>query len=240
MEITIEQIVSVFKNTTDGMRLKDIKAAVVQSVTPAGELFLPADKEDIEKQVEELIKEDKKREIESYLKYNAGKYKKRPKKKAPDGTSEQLPGVYIGTAGETAVISELMFHGFNANRMMIDEGIDIVATKNNVYRYIQVKTTYVDKGKIYCQINKDRYDMHIESQLRYIIVARYSEKGVNRNMFFIFNSQDIDDGIYGRYIKQGLNCVSIKIKFHPQSGAPYLYDDKEHEISNRMNNFRIV
>lgn len=239
MEITIEQIVGVFKNTTEGKRLKDIKAAVIQSVTPADELFLPTDIEDLEKQIEYLIKEDKKRDAESYLKYSNGVYKKRPNRNGPKDPKKPA-SVYIGTAGETAVISELMFNGFNANRMMIDEGIDIVATKNNVYRYIQVKTTYVENGRIYCQIDQDRYDMHVQSQLRYVIVARYNDKGLDKNMFFIFNSQDIDRGIYGRYIKQGMNCVSIKIKFHPQSGAPYLYDEKECDASYHMNNFKLV
>lgn len=239
MEITIEQIVGVFKNTTEGKRVKDIKAAVIQSVTPVDELFLPTDKEDIEKQVEILLKEDRKRDAESYLKYSNGIYKKRPNRCGPKDPKRPA-SVYVGTAGETAVISELMFNGFNANRMMIDEGIDIVATKNNVYRYIQVKTTYVENGKIICQIDRDRYDMYVQNQLRYVIVARYNDRGLDRNMFFVFNSQDIDDGIFGRYIKQGQTCVSIKIKFHPQSGAPYLYDEKEHEITNRMNNFRIV
>lgn len=143
--ITIENIVEIFKNTTKGKRLKEIKQAVVQIVMAnKDELLLsPEEIESIEKQVEELIKEDKKRELESYLKYNNGVYKKRPNKTTPKDPQKPA-SVYVGTAGEIAVISELMFNGFNANRMMIDEGIDIIATKNNIYRYIQVKTTYIE------------------------------------------------------------------------------------------------
>lgn len=240
MEITIEQIVSTFRSSTEEKRLKDIKADVVALVMQNKELTLfDEDVADIEQQVEKLIKEDKKREEESYLRYLKGKYKKRSNKKAP-GDPNKPANIYIGAAGETAVISELMFNGYNANRMMIDEGIDIVATKNNIYSYIQVKTAYVENGRIYCQISQDRYDMYIQSQLRYIIVARYSKQGQDRNMFFVFNSQNIDQGIYGRYIKKGENSISIKIKFHPQSGAPILYDEKESDASYHLNNFKLV
>lgn len=240
MEITIEKIVSTFRNSTEEKRLKEIKADVVALVMSNKELTLfDEDVADIEQQVEKLIKEDKKREEESFLRYSKGKYKKRPNKAAPKNPNKPT-NVYIGAAGETAVISELMFNGYNANRMMIDEGIDIVATKNNIYSYIQVKTAYVENGRIYCQISQDRYDMYIQSQLRYIIVARYNKQGQDRNMFFVFNSQNIDQGIYGRYIKKGENSVSIKIKFHPQSGAPILYDEKECDASYHLNNFKLV
>ncbi len=240
MEITIETIVSVFKNYSDQKRLKDIKAAVVSLVTPSDEIVhAPEDIENIERQVENLIKEDKRRDNESFLKYSQGKYRKRPKRVDPKDAHKPA-NAYVGAAGETAVISELMFNGYNANRMMIDEGVDIVATKNNIYYYIQVKTAYVESGRIYCQIDQDRYDAFIQSQIRYIIVARYNDKGLDRNMFFVFNSHDIDKGIHDRYIKLGQNCVSIKIKFHPQSGAPYLYDEKECDASYHLNNFKLV
>lgn len=31
------------------------------------------------------------------------------------------------------MMSELPFHGYNANNMSVDQGVDIVATKNNVF-----------------------------------------------------------------------------------------------------------
>lgn len=240
MEITIEQVLSVFKNTTEEKRLKDIKTGVLAQVQQEKEQSLfDEDTADIERQIEQLLREDRKREEESYLRYQKGKYKKRPNKTAPKDPTKPTT-VYTGTAGETAVISELMFNGYNANRMMIDEGIDIVATKNNIYYYIQVKTTYVEKGRIYCQIPIDRYDIHIQNNLKYIIVARYNDNGTDRNMFFVFSQQKIDEGIYGRYIKKGENNISIKIKFHAQSGKPYLYDEKESDISFNLNNFKLI
>lgn len=62
---------------------------------------------------------------------------KRPNRKAPIDATCPIDTNYIGKAGECAVLSELMFRGYNANVMLIDEGIDIIAEKNNVYYYIQ-------------------------------------------------------------------------------------------------------
>ncbi|HEY1138300.1 MAG TPA: HTH domain-containing protein [Xanthomonadaceae bacterium] len=48
---------------------------------------------------------------------------------------------FTGKAGEYAVMSELLFFGFNVSAMTVDDGIDIVASKNDSYFHIQVKTS---------------------------------------------------------------------------------------------------
>lgn len=239
-EITMDMILSTFKNYSDSKKLRDIKAAIVSMCTPPDQLINEHQSE-IEEQVERLIKEDKTLGTESLLVYSkGGNYKKR-KNVSPPGDTDipSIPSEYIGIAGETAVMSELMFHGYNANRMMIDEGVDIIAVKNNLYFYIQVKTTIIKNGRIYCQIPRNRFDQYISNQIRYIIVARYKDKGKERNMFFMFNSQDIEKGTYGRYIKQSEESINIKIKFNEKSGCPYLYDEKESDVSWHMNNFKL-
>lgn len=100
--------------------------------TPEGDLFashskeeiekrkekIEKRKEEIEKRVEQLVKEDKKLKNESELIYHKGYYKRRKKKPTPkDG--QTLPTNYTGRAGECAVISELLFRGYNANHMMV-------------------------------------------------------------------------------------------------------------------------
>ena len=235
-EITMDMILSTFKNYSDSKKLRDIKAAIVSMCTPPDQLINEHQSE-IEEQIERLIKEDKNLENESALVYSKGGYYKKRKNITPPG--DGLSSDYIGIAGECAVMSELIFHGYNANRMMIDEGVDIIAVKDNLYFYIQVKTTVVKNGRIYCQIPKNRFDQYISNQIRYIIVARYKVKDKDRNMFFVFNSQDIDKGVYGRYIKRGEDSISIKIRFNEKSGIPYLYDDKESDVSWHMNNFNL-
>lgn len=237
VKVTIQDIVSVFKNTNEKKRLKDIKAALVERFRPEGELLFPEQNE-IELQVETLVKQDKKLGIDSELVFSNGFYKKRKRRPAPsDG--DNLPSDYMGRAGECAVISELLFHGYNANHMMVDNGVDIVAVKNNVYYYIQVKTVNIRNGVVYAQIGNEKYDQYINTQMRYFIVARYKDNGVIRNMFFQLTPSYISQAIYEGAIKQGSNSLSIKIKFNDKTGAPILYDNKELPFGFFKDNFNL-
>ena len=224
--VTMDVVLSVFKNYSDSKRMKDIKDMVVSAIYPEQLIIDMDERSRIENEVTELISIDKKRGNESELKYSSGKYSKRNKKTPP------LPPVppaseYVGTAGECAVISELLFCGYNANRMMVDEGVDIIAVKNNLYYYVQVKTTSIKDGRIYTQIKTDRFNQFMSAQIRYIIVVRYDDHGISRNMFFSFTPQQIDQAAYDGCIKKGDNSVSIKIKFNDKTGKPILYDNNE-------------
>lgn len=235
--ITIQDILSVFRNTNERLRLKDIKTAVVKRLTPEGSLLNPAE-EEIERQVEALVKQDKKLNDESELVYNTGYYKKRKKRPAPsDG--DTLPSAYVGRAGECAVISELLFHGYNANHMMVDNGVDIVAVKDNIYYYVQVKTVNVKDGRIRVQIGKEKFDQYINNQMRYFIVARYKDGGTIKNMYFQFTPNFIDQAIYNQAIKRGDNNLSIKIRFNDKTGEPILYDTKEMPVGFYKDNFKL-
>lgn len=240
-ELTIEKVLEVFKNYSDEKRIKDIKNAVVSILYP-NELFVDtATVAEIEAKVDDLIKEDKKQGDISFLTYSKGKYRKRKRKATPmDGNAPIAlqNTTYIGTAGECAVMSELLFRGYNANRMMIDDGVDIIAVKNNYYYYIQVKTATIKQGRIQCSINRDRFNQHIGAhQVRYIIVGRYNDKGVDKNMFFTFSHEEIDRYSFMQCIHRSESNINIKIKFHELSGNPILYDTKEVDILWNMNKF---
>lgn len=240
--ITIEDVVSVFKNTTEKKRLKDIKTAVVSLFTPE-DMIINSDAVEIEAQVEALIKQDQKLEMASLLKKGKGFYTKRPMKRIATGSDSpsSIGTDYIGRAGECAVMSELLFRGYNANRMMVDEGVDIIAVKDNLYYYIQVKTTNINaQGRIYVQIKTDKFAQFMNAQIRYIIVARYTEGGVGKNMFFQLTPNIISQGVFQGFVKQGTDSVAIKINFHPLTGQPRLYDgNKEMPIDFYMNNFNL-
>ena len=79
---------------------------------------------------------------------------------------------YIGKAGEHLVVSELLFKGFNANIMSVDEGIDIVATKNDKLYNIQVKTSNEKYGKYVSDMNTNSYQKYNSSNTFYIFVLR--------------------------------------------------------------------
>ncbi len=235
--ISLQEILSVFKSPNEAKRMREIKDAVIRLVTPEDELF-NGDQVAIESEIERLIKEDKKAGDNSELKYKNGKYQKRKKVSPP------LPGGlnsnYTGAAGECAVMSELLFNGYNVNRMMVDEGVDIVAVKENIYYYIQVKTTAIKpNGNISCQIDKSRHAQYIGNQMRYYVVARTKDhKGYDCNLFFKFDNSLIDQAIYNRCISVG-EKINIKIRFNPKTGEPMLYDEKEMPIGFYLNNFKL-
>lgn len=237
MEITIEQIVSVFKNAKDTKKMAEIKKAVCAEFGEEMSLF-----DNIDKEIEKAVRTELKRGDESLIvRTKDGKYKRRPTT-APPKETQAIDKMFEGAAGETAVISELLFREFNANRMMVDKGIDIVATKDNVYRYIQVKTSNVKDGRVYWQIKQERFDAHVVNQLRYILVARYEEtfkyknEPVARNMFFVLSSDDIDRGKRGGWINEGAEFLSIKVRFDAQTG-PKFYNEKEEPATYYLNNF---
>ena len=153
-----------------------------------------------------------------------------------------IPTSFTGKAGECAVMSELLFRKYNTNLMMVDDGIDIVASRNNVFYYIQVKTTTItEKDKIHTNIKKERFETLIFSQLRYIIVARCILSGIDTNLFFVFNNSDMLRLVAQGFINEGEENYNIKIRLDKVKGnRPYLYhDNKETDITFHMNRFEL-
>lgn len=125
----------------------------------------------------------------------------------------KLPDVstlYTGKAGEYAVLSELLFYGFNASLMSVDEGIDIVASKNDKYFHIQVKTTNIKNGNFYASISKNQFEKFKASAF-YILVLRYPLSAKIRSDFVVFRSSDIERFIETGIIKNA-NTLGLNIK----------------------------
>jgi hypothetical protein len=81
------------------------------------------------------------------------KQEENKEKEIENESDYSLSTQYVGSAGEHSVLSELLFRGYNASIMSVDEGLDIVATKNNKLFNIQVKTSNENK------FNKYVYDI---------------------------------------------------------------------------------
>lgn len=145
---------------------------------------------------------------------------------------------YIGKGGEHAVMSELLFRGYNANIMTVDEGIDIVASKQNVFYYLQVKTTNLsERYTANVNIKRSSFDRGLTSQLRYFVVVR-CESGDTR--YFKFSEEDIIRYNSQGYILMTDELIHIKIKFGIEDHLPYLYHDgKQTEIRYHQNNFNL-
>jgi len=264
---SIRRILSVPKIKSSGLSIDDITTHVKNEIST---IFSESpDFETLKKKVNSILLADVKRksgnEFSKVKNQKTGSYKKgyykiktiKPENPLPPATSPDIvipskqktdsaiPNqntTFIGKAGECAVMSELLFRGFNSNIMMVDDGVDIVASKNNMYYFIQVKSTTIrDNGKIQASIKTDRFEAFINAQIRYIIVARCKMYGIDTNLYFIFNNKDIDQFIYKKIVHMNENAISIKIRIDEKDGnKPYLYHDgKEEEISFFMNNFNI-
>ena len=102
---------------------------------------------------------------------------------------------YTGRAGEHAVLSELLFWGFNASLMAVDDGIDIVASKDNMYFHIQVKTANKSGSngntQFNFQVKRSKFDEKHASTTFYILVVRRMRKSGYRSDFLIFPSNEI-------------------------------------------------
>ena len=127
--------------------------------------------------------------------YKKGVYKLRKPKKAtikpklkiePIQESQNIQSLYVGSAGEMAVCSELLFREYNVSRMSVDDGVDIIALKNNKTYYIQVKTVQVKSEGFSVKIGIKSYERYNSNDCYYIIVARAST-----TQFIVATADDI-------------------------------------------------
>ena len=90
-----------------------------------------------------------------------------------DVESERTTSQYIGRAGEHLVVSELLFRGYNASIMTVDEGIDITAIKGDKLFNIQAKTSKENKfNKHVITISVSSFQTHQSHNIYYIFVLR--------------------------------------------------------------------
>ena len=247
----INMVENIFTNTRVKKKRKDIVAYYVQKLgvdlfgNTSNEDGVIVSEEEIEKRVDTILKEDK-NSTAPYLKYNSPYYsKKLGGGPGPDPLPTTIPDSnYIGKGGECMVMGELLFRGYNVNNMMVDEGIDLVASKNNVFYYIQVKTKNIEEqNRFYFQIKQNRFEAFLGTQIRYILVARCMIRKEERTLFFVFNNNDIERLIHCNVIPKPANDssnLSLKIEYDTRTGKPYMYDGRYREdVSFYMNNFKL-
>lgn len=106
----------------------------------------------------------------NYANEESNKKEKQESMEGERGENKTKNSRYIGTAGEYRVISELLFKGYNANPVTVDEGIDITATKNDKQYNIQVKTSNEKNGKYLCDMNVKSYQKYKSASTFYVFV----------------------------------------------------------------------
>lgn len=150
-------------------------------------------------------------------------YRMRPQQKARAGKPETdtEDTKKVGKAGEYLVLSELLFRGYEANIMSVDDGIDIVASKDNKLYFVQVKTTYMDNKKVNVSIPVETFDRVKMHDVTYFIVVR---EGYGNARILMFHQSEIASQASNGYIDKSNANYNIKIDF--SGGVPELYNSK--------------
>lgn len=117
------------------------------------------------------------------------KLKKQLPKQQSAPLSPDINTQYTGKAGEYAVFSELLYWGFNPAMVTVDDGVDIIASKDRKYFHIQVKTAKEIIGKPYSfNIKKNSFNRYDNYQTYYIFVLRQKTKERYTNDFIIVSN----------------------------------------------------
>lgn len=245
-ELTIEDIINdIFKTYAIKKKRRDIITYYQQiyQVDLFGKGCDDIDEKAIAQKIDSILKDDK-TQFNPYLSYSNAYYRKAKRKGTIITRLPFLDSNYMGKGGECVVMGELLFRGYNVNSMMVDEGIDLVASKDNVFYYIQVKTKNVEENeRFYFQIKQERFSSFLGTQMRYILVGRCRQNGEIRNEYFVFSNNDIQRFLFSKIIPQpsaGSNNLSIKIEHDARTNQFFLYDGKFREdITFFHNNFSL-
>ena len=164
-----------------------------------------------------------------------GMYRLKQVRVAQAGKEHEPPAVdtlFVGKAGELAVMSELLFWGFNASLMAVDQGIDIVASKNGHYFHIQVKTsTPRADGRFYFSIKRSAFEANLRGSTYYVFLMR-TKSG---NTFAVLPSAYLDIQRRAGGIKDSENGLSITIV--PDAKGKTFTMNGKHSVDLFINNF---
>jgi hypothetical protein len=234
--ITIEHMLeNIFSNCSIKMKRRGIVEYYLEQLGSNGLFNDEESAEDVGKRVDMVLREDR-RSMPPRLVYKNGYYNKarnvgRRVEPINAGVSgEKVSTNYTGKAGECAVMSELLFRGYNVNNMMVDEGVDIVASKANVFYYVQVKTRNVDeRNRFHFPIKQVAFASFIGTQMRYILVARCMINNEEKNIYFTFTNNDIQRFLSIGVIPPITETISIKIEYDVVDGKFYMYNERRRE-----------
>lgn len=140
------------------------------------------------------------------------KVQKQPTLAVPTAEKD-LSSQNIGCGGEHAVISELLFNGFNAANMVVDDGIDVAAFKRSNFFHIQVKTSSPRAdGTIHFSVKRKAFQKKTEANTFYVFVMRRVLKNRKVNDFLILPQKLLKYFDTSGLLK-GKDTISLNISF---------------------------
>jgi len=168
--------------------------------------------------------------------YKRGVYRFKKQSRLPltPVVSENFGTAYTGKAGEFAVLSELLFRGFNASIMSVDEGIDLVASKDNKYFHVQVKTANFQPDKPFQATIKSSAFRHA-GDVYYVVVLRQPTQVRFHNDYVLFTSSDIRRWVGSGILKEG-STITLRLSGDSQK----LILNKKVDVTTHLNDFGAI
>jgi hypothetical protein len=215
--------------TAIGLKGMHVKAIASEAVSKNQNMSLSV--EEFQKRLQSALAANLKIDKPSFatVKWDTGPSKGKPKKGWYRLKIERIvtPGkrisppitdkAFTGKAGEFAVMSELLFWEYNASIMSVDDGIDVIASKDNKYFHVQVKTAAEQDGcRFVFTIKHSSFKEHDSSAMFYVFVLRRSMM----NEYIIIPSNFLRTLIAGGRINPSPS-LSITITADPR-GVKYL------------------
>ena len=149
---------------------------------------------------------------------------------------------YYGNAAEYLVVSELLFRGYNAQKLPVDEGLDVFAVKNKELYLLQVKHSEYEKPSESrsIQITISSLERNKGSNVFYILVL--SRKQPSQRDFLILPYSKVDELIKIGAIKQENKAQHISFKvLHKNPNDAFIGDYKERcEVSRYLNAWDVL
>ncbi len=236
----IDQVKEVMADNTGAAHVNDIAKMVIERFP---NIKVASDK--LPDKISAVLSADtrKKRAKSSFSKvknksggFKRGMYrlKRKPIVKPTPTLPPSINSQYTGKAGEAAVISELLFYGFNASAMAVDDGIDIIAGKQNKYFHIQVKTANPSDGVAFgFSIKKSSFIAKDSFQTFYIFVLRERDDYRYFNDYLILPSSQLRQLIEVGVIKNGPN---LSLRIQQDKRGRYLLNAKQYGGPKKTNN----
>lgn len=242
----IEQVVEALMANKHAMHVDEIARAIVAKY-PNTQLSPDELSPKISATLSSDIKRKKGDSLFSKPKNKAGGFKRgiyklkvgrraTPKKfKVPE--QPKVSSQFTGKAGEFSVMSELLFFGFNASAMTVDDGIDIVASKEDAYFHIQVKTANTSAhGKYQFKVTKRAFGSKDASGTFYVLVMRVNEDSRNICEHLVIPSSEIRRLVDKSVIRDG---EAMSISVDRERGSRFIMNGLE-DVSWSLNRYDTI
>lgn len=238
-----EMALEILKDNSKGLHVDDIAVLILDKYQ---NLQIDADalSAKLSNRLSTEFKNKKSKSRFSKIKNKNGSYKRgiyKAKKFRTNGQHVEIQPIetestnFVGAAGEHAVLSELLFRDYNAAVMTVDEGIDLVATKNNRYFHIQVKTAFESATGFGFSIKRHIFENNDQSMTFYVLLCRRFMSSHFHHDYVILPSSVIATFISTGQIK---DTTGISIRIAINDGRYML--NKSVDISKFINNFELI